>query len=182
MQDSKNEKFSDLFPNIKPIKKSNLFDLDLQKQKPKPIPHQTILGKKKILEESISSETHINVNDNSENLWQSSESYHLKNGVAKKTLKHLKNTIFNSEQVLDLHGFNLEDAYFEFRNFINHCYKKKQRTIKIIHGKYSSKSSRNTIKNKIPSWLKLQRGVIAFCYAKNNEGGEGVTLVLLKNL
>ena len=97
-------------------------------------------------------------------------------------LKHLKNTIFNSEQVLDLHGFNLEDAYFEFRNFINHCYKKRQRTIKIIHGKYSSKSSKNTIKNKIPSWLKLEKGVIAFCYAKNNEGGEGVTLVLLKNL
>ena len=47
MQDSKNEKFSDLFPNIEPIKKNNLFDLDLQKQKPKPIPHQTILGKKK---------------------------------------------------------------------------------------------------------------------------------------
>ena len=130
MQDSKNEKFSDLFPNIEPIKKNNLFDLDLQKQKPKPIPHQTILGKKKVLEESISNENYINANNNSENLWQSSENYHLKNGVAKRTLKHLKNAIFNSEQVLDLHGFNLEDAYFEFRNFINHCYKKKTKNYK----------------------------------------------------
>jgi DNA-nicking Smr family endonuclease len=134
------------------------------------------------LEESISNENYINVNNKTENIWQSSESYHLKNGVAKKTLKHLKSTIFNSEQILDLHGFNIEDAYFEFRNFINHSYQKKQRTIKIIHGKYSSKSSKYTIKNKIPTWLKLEKGVLAFCYAKNNEGGEGVTLVLLKNL
>ena len=88
-----------------------------------------------MLEESISNEDYINANNNSENFWQSSENYHLKNGVAKRTLKHLKNAIFNSEQVLDLHGFNLEDAYFEFRNFINYCYKKRQRTIKIIHGK-----------------------------------------------
>ena len=50
--------------------------------------------------------------------------------VWQKTLKHLKSTIFNSEQILDLHGFNIEDAYFEFRNFINHSYQKKQRTIK----------------------------------------------------
>ena len=182
MHNPKNEKFSDLYPDVQPIKKNNLFDSDLQKQKPKPIPHQTILGKKKVLEESISYENYKNFNNNTENIWQSSEGYHLKNGIAKRTLKHLKNTIFNSEQILDLHGFNIEDAYFEFRNFISQCYKKKQRTIKIIHGKYSSKSSKNTIKNKVPSWLKLEKGVLAFCYAKYNEGGEGVTLVLLKNL
>ena len=182
MHDPKNEKFSDLYPNVQPIKKNNLFDSDLQKPKPKPIPLQTILSKKKVLEESISNENYINANNKTENIWQSSESYHLKNGVAKKTLKHLKSTIFNSEQILDLHGFKIEDAYFEFRNFINHSYQKKQRTIKIIHGKYSSKSSKNTIKNKIPTWLKLEKGVLAFCYAKNNAGGEGVTLVLLKNL
>lgn len=182
MNNSKNEKFSDLFPDVYPIKNNNSFDSDLQKQKPKPIPHQTIIGKKKVLEESIRSENCTNANDKIESIWLSSESYHLKNGVTKRTLKHLKSAIFKKEQILDLHGFNLEDAYFEFRNFIGQCYKKRQKAIKIIHGKFSSKSSKNTIKNKIPAWLKLERGVLAFCYAKNNQGGEGVTLVLLKNL
>ena len=182
MNNSKNEKFSDLFPDVYPIKNNNSFDSDLQKQKPKPIPHQTIIGKKKVLEESIRSENCTNANDKIESIWLSSESYHLKNGVTKRTLKHLKSAIFKKEQILDLHGFNLEDAYFEFRNFIGQCYKKRQKAIKIIHGKFSSKSSKNTIKNKIPVWLKLERGVLAFCYAKNNQGGEGVTLVLLKNL
>jgi DNA-nicking Smr family endonuclease len=178
----KNEKFSDLYPDVFPIKNNNLFDSNLQKQKPKPIPHQTILGKKKILEESISNENYTKLNDKSESLWESTGSYHLKNGVAKRTLKHHKSSIFKPDQVLDLHGFKIEDAYFEFRDFINYCCKKKLRTLKIIHGKYSSKSSKNTIKNKIPSWLKSEKGVLAFCYAKNNAGGEGVTLVLLKNL
>ena len=143
MQDSKNEKFSDLFPNIEPIKKNNLFDLDLQKQKPKPIPHQTILGKKKVLEESISNEDYINANNNSENLWKSSESYHLKNGVAKKTLNILKAPFFNSEQILDLHGFNIEDAYFEFRNFIDHSYKKSKELL------------RSFMENIVPSQVKI---------------------------
>ena len=90
MQDSKNEKFSDLFPNIEPIKKNNLFDLDLQKQKPKPIPHQTILGKKKVLEESISNENFIDSNNNSANLWQSSDNYHLELLSPLKTLFKFK--------------------------------------------------------------------------------------------
>ena len=102
MHNPKNEKFSDLYPNVQPIKKNNLFDSDLQKPKPQPIPHQTILNKKKVLKESISNENYINANNKTENIWQSSESYHLKNGVAKKTLKHLKSTIFNSEQIFTI--------------------------------------------------------------------------------
>lgn len=96
--------------------------------------------------------------------------------LSDKILRKLKRGDFSIDASIDLHGYTLaqaEDALEEFmqETLADHC-----RTVLIIHGK----GSQAILKNHLNRWLKDHAQVLAFCSAKQKDGGLGAVYVRLK--
>ena len=108
---------------------------------------------------------------------------------------HKKNNKFDQQklQILDLHGFSLQDANDEVSNFINKAFLKGYKKLKIVTGKglrskhhlnpYVSQDN-NILKNSVPDFIKnnenLKKKIIKISQAGNKDGGEGAFFVFLK--
>jgi DNA-nicking Smr family endonuclease len=55
--------------------------------------------------------------------------------------------------------------------------------VRIIHGKgLGSKNKAPVLRNKVKSWLMQKDEVLAFCQARQVDGGSGAVVVLLKSI
>lgn len=82
---------------------------------------------------------------------------------------------------LDLHGMVTDEARSCVAEFLLHCLQRNIRCVRIIHGKgLSSKNREPVLKNRLRSWLMQCEEVIAYCQAREMDGGSGALMVLLK--
>jgi Uncharacterized protein conserved in bacteria len=104
-----------------------------------------------------------------------------KNGLQHKKFAQLKQGKLKIEATLDLHEHTADEALRATNDFIQRCQNNGFRTVCIIHGKglYSTEN-KPVLKNLLNQYLRDHPSVLAFHSAKNNRGGTGAVVVLLK--
>ena len=105
-------------------------------------------------------------------------------GLDKKVMKALKQGEFPIQANIDLHGSNSEEAAFKVKNFISDSVSNGFRCVIIVHGKGSNSEKKTSVlKEQLPGWLSqvfLRKKILAFCSAKQYDGGTGATYILLR--
>ena len=96
-------------------------------------------------------------------------------------LRKLRRGHWVIQSQLDLHGMRREEAREALAEFLKQAVKRGIRCVRVIHGKGLGSVNREPVlKNKVRNWLVQKEEVIAFCEARNIDGGAGAVLVLLK--
>ncbi|UJP05980.1 MAG: Smr/MutS family protein [Nitrosomonas sp.] len=102
-------------------------------------------------------------------------------GISQQTLRRLRRGYWNIQANLDLHGDTRDEARRRLSAFLDACTGKNMRCVRVIHGKgLSSKNQEPVLKTRIGNWLIQRADVLAFCQAKQEHGGGGAVLILLK--
>lgn len=104
-------------------------------------------------------------------------------GLQKSVLRKLKSGKFAIQAELDLHGHTREEAKQELQQFIRACRDRDYRCMRIIHGRGRKTADREPVlKRALDGWLRQPRQVLAYCSARENDGGTGAVYVLLKKI
>ncbi|MEM7027162.1 MAG: Smr/MutS family protein [Pseudomonadota bacterium] len=165
--------FRDAVSDVTPIKKQPLLH---ETKKPSPMPKQ-----KEADEQSVMRELTDNVVDRFD-LEMGDELLFLRPGMQKQTLRKLRKGQYPIESELDLHGMTVSMAKDALGDYLNHCRQSNKRCVRIIHGKgLGSKDKKPVIKNKLNIWLPRIDNVLAYCSARQVDGGTGAIYVLLKS-
>ena len=101
---------------------------------------------------------------------------------SKSFSKLLKKGLLKLDNVVDFHGYRLNDAKIALKNFVIMSYKSNYKNILVITGKGQNNSG--ALKNELPNWLcqkEVSKYIISFMHAPKNLGGEGAVLIRVKN-
>ena len=105
----------------------------------------------------------------------------LRNGLSAQTHKRLRRGHWKIDAELDLHGQRTAEARAVLVDFLHDCKAHGARCVRIIHGKgLRSRDGEPVLKAKVANWLMQRAEVLAFCSARQGEGGSGALMVLLK--
>jgi len=111
------------------------------------------------------------------------ELLYLRSGQRLDTLKRLRRGQWVVQAHLDLHGLNTDEARTAVGGFLHRCVQEDRRCVRIVHGKGLGSPNREPVlKNKLRNWLAQRDEVLAFCQARQVDGGAGAVLVLLRGL
>ncbi len=105
-------------------------------------------------------------------------------GIDLMTVGKLQNRQYSPEAHIDLHGLNAEQAYHNLIAFFRNSYQRGLCTVLVVTGK--GKNSINgmpVLRNKVQEWFTkdpFRRVVLAFCTAKQEDGGTGALYVLIR--
>ncbi len=164
--------FREAVGDIKPIKQSRIVP---EKSKPSARPAQTEADQRSVMQSLLDGEfdpTELEMGD---------ELLYLRPGVQKQTLRKLRRGSYPVEAELDLHGMTVEMARVALADFLKHCQHRSRRCVRIIHGKgLGSKNKKPVIKNKLNNWLRQRNEVLAYCSARQVDGGTGAIYLLLR--
>ncbi len=145
------------------------------KPKPRPVPLQTQLDERRVLEDMLSDEFL------SAEVQPGDVLCHLTSGISQQTLRRLRRGDFRREATIDLHGMTVDTARHALIDFLAEGKVRGWRCVKVIHGKGLRSSNRGPIlKARIAGWLQQRKDVLAFCSAPPRDGGTGAVYVLLR--
>ena len=145
--------------------------------KPPPLPAQTLLDEKQALADSLSD--HDPWLDGFET---GEELCFLRPGLSQNILKKLRRGEWVIQDELDLHGLTRTEARVTLVEFLNSALKAGHRCVRIIHGKgLGSRNREPVLKHKVRVWLAQRDEILAFCQARDVDGGSGAAVVLLKS-
>ncbi len=106
---------------------------------------------------------------------------YMRNGLSPQTLRKLRRGHWVIDAELDLHGHTTIEARESLVQFLTGCLGRGARCVRIIHGRgLRSKNSAPVLKTKVANWLIQRNEVLAFCQARQGDGGAGAVMVLLK--
>lgn len=146
-------------------------------KRPRPIPLQTLRDEEQVLHDSLSDHIPWELAESGEEL------SFLRPGMSQQTLRRLRRGHWVIQGELDLHGLVTEEARASLVVFLNECRSLGLRCVRVIHGKgLRSKNREPVLKHKVANWLMQRDEVLAFCQARQVDGGGGAVLVLLKSL
>jgi len=103
-----------------------------------------------------------------------------KNGVQEGVYRKLRLGKYEVQARLDLHRVRLLDARDQVYLFVREAQEQGLRTVLISHGKGRHSERPGLLKSYVLHWLEEFDQVLAFHSAPANQGGTGVTLVLLR--
>jgi len=104
-------------------------------------------------------------------------------GLQKSILRKLKSGKFAIQAELDLHGHTRQEAKKELQQLIHSCRERDYRCMRIIHGRGRKTADREPVlKRAIDGWLRQPRQILAYCSARDNDGGTGAVYVLLRKI
>lgn len=102
-------------------------------------------------------------------------------GLQHSVLRRLRRGQFTIEAEFDLHGMTVPVARQALAEFLHAAGAHGQRCVRIIHGKgHGSHQRKPVLKSKVDHWLRQRRDVLAFCSARQVDGGTGAVYVLLR--
>lgn len=102
-------------------------------------------------------------------------------GIQQRTLRKLRRGVFVVGAELDLHGMTVSIARREVAEFLRECKRRRVQCARIVHGKGRGSRHRGPVlKRKIGNWLHQRDEVLAYCSARDCDGGTGAIYVLLK--
>ena len=143
---------------------------------PAPIPVQTQLNDKAVLEASLSDEFDV------ENLLDIDETMSFRRpGIGEDVIKKLRRGEWVPQDKVDLHGLRSYEAREALATFLRRSVRNGVRCVRVIHGKgIGSPDKLPVLKGKVRSWLVQKEEVIAFVQARESQGGAGALMVLLR--
>lgn len=147
------------------------------KRKLKPYPQHRHQDNQQVLEESLLPPTEmVDIELGDELLFS-------RNGVQHSVMRKLRRGQYRVEAELDLHRLTAAQAHQAMVDFIVRCRRQHLRCVRIIHGKgLGSKDQRPVLKGRVNQWLRQWDDVLAFCSARQCDGGSGATYVLLRKV
>jgi DNA-nicking Smr family endonuclease len=142
---------------------------------PPPEPRQSRQDELAVLASLLEPDPDLPMPDTGEGLWFA------RPGVPERTLRKLRRGQFAVQAMLDLHGLTVAVAKPSVDHFISHCHAMGYQCIRIIHGKgMRSKAQGPILKRKLALWLQRRDDVLAYCSARQSDGGTGAVYVLLR--
>ena len=160
--------------NVHPLKSDGVVQHHIKK--PKPIPQQFQLDEHQALADSLS-DHYIP----SYELETGEELLYIRDGHSPVVLSKLRRGYWIIQKQIDLHGLVSDEARAYVSAFISDCKKKCIRCVRIVHGKgLGSRNKEPILKNKLRGWLMQKDEVIAYAQARQQDGGSGAVIVLLK--
>ena len=166
--------FEKLFSNVTPLPAHGRVVHPVAPRRP--VPEQRLRDEQAALADSLSD--HITWDIGSET---GDQLVYLRNGIAPHTLKKLRRGHWVIQAELDLHGQTTAEARDSLVRFLNSCLRRDARCVRVIHGKgLRSKNREPVLKTKVANWLIQRDEVLAFCQARQGDGGGGAVMVLLK--
>ncbi len=173
VSDVERAEFLNAVVDVKPLKP--VVNLPITTAKPLPYPRQ-----KQLDEQEVTANLLLDSYDPSE--WETGEELLFKReGVQNGVFSKLRRGQFSVGAELDLHGMIVSVAHEEVSLFLRECLYRHVRCVRIIHGKgYGSKQKLPVLKAKLNKWLQQRDEVLAFCSARQIDGGTGAVYVLLK--
>ena len=143
----------------------------------KPIPVQRLRDERAALADSLSDAITWDIG-----IETGDELVYRRNGLSQQTVKKLRRGHWVIQDELDLHGLTSIEARALLVEFLNACIRSGARCVRIIHGKgLRSKNREPVLKTKVANWLIQRDEVLAFCQARQADGGGGAVMVLLKS-
>lgn len=102
-----------------------------------------------------------------------------------RTHSQLKRGRISWEAGLDLHGYTLEEARHELESFLHDARSRRYRCVLVVHGKARTGAGSGfddypVIKSHVNAWLREWPSVLAFCSARDLDGGTGAVYILLR--
>lgn len=104
-----------------------------------------------------------------------------RHGVQASVLRDLRRGRWTLQANLDLHGHTRDEARDALSLFIRECIAHEKRCVRVVHGKGLGSPGREPVLKKlVHGWLAQKKEVLAFCQARNADGGAGAVVVLLQ--
>lgn len=97
-------------------------------------------------------------------------------GLQDKLVRRLRQGKFELNSTIDLHQLTLDESLPIIENFIHDCQLSAERFGLIIHGRGKSA----ILKSFVNYFLRKNKNILAFCSAKQQDGGTGATYILIK--
>jgi len=149
---------------------------ELERPLPQPIPAQRMRDDRETLKDSLSHQLPWDAG-----METGEELNYLRHGVGAQTMRKLRRGYWVIQDELDLHGLTVEEARQLLAEFLNQCGRRGLRCLRIIHGKGLRSLNREPVlKRKVAGWLMQREDILAFCQARQADGGSGAVVVLLK--
>ena len=106
---------------------------------------------------------------------------YLRPGIQASSLQKLRRGHFPIEAILDLHGLTSVEASSRLQHFIQESQAAGRSAVRIVHGKgHGSIGRQPVLKSRVRQMLQEFSGVLAYCSARQQDGGTGAVDVLLK--
>lgn len=173
-RDDDGDVFARLFSNVTPLRADGrVVHAPAQR---KPIPEQRQADERAALADSLSDHIAWDIG-----LETGEQLVYLRAGLSQQTLRKLRRGHWVIQAELDLHGHTTAEAREALIHFLNECQRHDARCVRIIHGKgLRSKNREPVLKAKVANWLMQRDEVLAFCQARQVDGGSGALIALLK--
>jgi DNA-nicking Smr family endonuclease len=96
--------------------------------------------------------------------------------------KQLHEGTFAVQDLLDLHGYTVDEAESKVSEFLKKALISSLRCVRIIHGRGLKSQHGPVLKNALTGWLtgKFRKNIMAFVTARQCDGGLGAIYILLK--
>jgi len=148
----------------------------LPASRPAPVPVQTQLNDKAVLEASLSDEFDV------ESLLDTDETLSFRRpGIGMDVIRKLRRGEWVPQDKVDLHGLRSDEAREALSEFLRRSVRNGVRCVRVIHGKgMGSPDKLPVLKGKVRGWLVQKEEVIAFVQARESQGGAGAVMVLLR--
>ena len=144
--------------------------------KPEPEPRQREADERAVLLQALSDDIDIDtLLDTDETLSFRRE------GISLEVVRKLRRGHWVVQGALDLHGHTTVEARAALAGFLHACLNEGLRCVRIVHGKgLRSKNREPVLRTKVANWLRQRDEVLAYCQARQCDGGSGAVIVLLK--
>ena len=175
IEDDDGDVFEKLFSNVTPLAAHGRVVHPTTRRRP--VPEQRLRDERAALADSLSDHIAWDVG-----IETGEQLVYLRNGLSQQTLRRLRRGHWVIQAELDLHGLNSVEARESLVQFLNECRRGGARCVRIVHGKgLRSKNREPVLKTKVANWLIQRDEVLAFCQAREVDGGGGAVMVLLKS-
>ena len=166
--------FREIIRGVRPLNSNSRADLSGQKTTPQPLNRNHQEDTHNLFIDSGSS-TPLEAVDPEETL------FFVRHQLPHSTLRKLRRGSLCSSMELDLHGLNSKEATIELEYFIEEVTHQRRCCFRLIHGKGRRSSDQlPVLKSMVNQWLLQREDVVAFCSARQKDGGSGALYVLLK--
>lgn len=171
--------FREMTKGVRPLKKGNRI---AQKGRPPAPPSQRATDDRTLPERWYNETIPPPELDPEQTVGAEESLFHVRDHLPHSTLQKLKKGSYCSGLELDLHGLTTVQAREELELLLQHAQHNRIRCIQLIHGKGNrSASTTPKLKSWANQWLRQRSEVLAFCSARQRDGGTGALYILLKN-
>jgi DNA-nicking Smr family endonuclease len=141
-----------------------------------PIPRQSLRAEQEALADTLSDAPPADLD-----LETGEALSYRRNGIAADVLRRLRRGQWTIQDHLDLHGLVVPEARALLASFLALAVRRGLRCVRVVHGKgYRSASGEPVLKGKVAGWLAQRDEVLAYVQARDQDGGGGAVLVLLR--